>query len=237
MAYVYRHIRLDKNEPFYIGIGSDKQFNRAYEKTRRSDFWKRIYGITEIKVEIMLYDISNEEAKLKEKEFISIYGRKNKGHGTLCNLTDGGDGLNGYVFTNSHKKKLSEAAKKRDTYQLDEARKKSIKVLKSKVWSDDERIKLSQSQRGIKKSKEHIDIMSKRMIENNPSHNLKGTKSPNYKGKIYVYKDGVQVYCFEGLKPLCESIGCCRSKVSAVLNGRRKSHKGYFFTRTQLPNY
>jgi hypothetical protein len=22
MAYVYRHIRLDKNEPFYIGIGS-----------------------------------------------------------------------------------------------------------------------------------------------------------------------------------------------------------------------
>jgi hypothetical protein len=23
MAYIYRHIRLDKNEPFYIGIGSD----------------------------------------------------------------------------------------------------------------------------------------------------------------------------------------------------------------------
>lgn len=24
MAYVYRHIRLDKNEPFYIGIGKDE---------------------------------------------------------------------------------------------------------------------------------------------------------------------------------------------------------------------
>jgi hypothetical protein len=23
MAYLYRHIRHDKNEPFYIGIGSD----------------------------------------------------------------------------------------------------------------------------------------------------------------------------------------------------------------------
>ena len=22
MAYVYRHIRLDKNEPFYIGVGT-----------------------------------------------------------------------------------------------------------------------------------------------------------------------------------------------------------------------
>ena len=29
MAYLYRHIRLDKNEPFYIGIGSDTNFKRA----------------------------------------------------------------------------------------------------------------------------------------------------------------------------------------------------------------
>jgi hypothetical protein len=29
MVYLYRHIRLDKNEPFYIGIGSDKQYKRS----------------------------------------------------------------------------------------------------------------------------------------------------------------------------------------------------------------
>ena len=29
MAVVYRHIRLDKNEPFYIGIGEKE--NRAYK--------------------------------------------------------------------------------------------------------------------------------------------------------------------------------------------------------------
>ena len=29
MAYVYRHIRLDKNEPFYIGIGSDANYSRS----------------------------------------------------------------------------------------------------------------------------------------------------------------------------------------------------------------
>lgn len=28
MAVVYRHIRLDKNEPFYIGIGNEK--SKAY---------------------------------------------------------------------------------------------------------------------------------------------------------------------------------------------------------------
>ena len=31
MAVVYRHIRLDKNEVFYIGIG--KEISRTYEKT------------------------------------------------------------------------------------------------------------------------------------------------------------------------------------------------------------
>jgi hypothetical protein len=34
MAYLYRYIRLDKNKPFYIGIGSDNkgQYKRAYNK-------------------------------------------------------------------------------------------------------------------------------------------------------------------------------------------------------------
>jgi hypothetical protein len=29
--YVYRHIRLDKNEPFYIGIKNKKNYARAYQ--------------------------------------------------------------------------------------------------------------------------------------------------------------------------------------------------------------
>jgi hypothetical protein len=29
MAYLYRHIRHDKNEPFYIGIGSDNNYKRS----------------------------------------------------------------------------------------------------------------------------------------------------------------------------------------------------------------
>ena len=32
MAYLYRHIRLDKNVPFYVGIGDDKEglYKRAF---------------------------------------------------------------------------------------------------------------------------------------------------------------------------------------------------------------
>ena len=45
MAYLYRHIRLDKNEPFYIGIGGDDKgyYERAYHKiSHRNKHWKNI---------------------------------------------------------------------------------------------------------------------------------------------------------------------------------------------------
>lgn len=35
MPHIYRHIRLDKNEPFYVGIGLDDIPKRAYETKKR----------------------------------------------------------------------------------------------------------------------------------------------------------------------------------------------------------
>ena len=67
MAYVYRHIRLDKNEPFYIGIGSDMTNKRANERARRSELWKKIVAKSDYEIDIMLNDITYEEAKLKER--------------------------------------------------------------------------------------------------------------------------------------------------------------------------
>jgi hypothetical protein len=92
MAYLYRHIRLDKNEPFYIGIGSDMSNKRAKEKARRSNLWKKIIAKSEYEVEILFDDITYDQAKLKEIEFIKLYGRIDLGNGTLANLTNGGDG-------------------------------------------------------------------------------------------------------------------------------------------------
>jgi hypothetical protein len=101
MAYVYRHIRLDKNEPFYIGIGSssDKKFIRAFSKKGRSNFWRNIVNKTKYEVEILFDDITWEQACEKEKEFITLYGRKDLGLGTLTNLTNGGEGILGYKNT------------------------------------------------------------------------------------------------------------------------------------------
>lgn len=92
MAYVYRHIRLDKNIPFYIGVGSDDRFKRAYSKRGRNIRWQRIVGKTEYEVDILLFDISWDDAIRKEIEFISLYGRVDLGTGCLVNMTDGGEG-------------------------------------------------------------------------------------------------------------------------------------------------
>ncbi len=97
--YIYRHIRLDKDEVFYIGIGKKTEqdvkygtYHRADSKRDRSNFWYRIINKTDYKVEILLDDLTEIECKKKEKEFILLYGRRDLKKGTLCNLTDGGDG-------------------------------------------------------------------------------------------------------------------------------------------------
>lgn len=104
MAYVYRHIRLDKNEPFYIGIGKVKK--RAYSKQNRNKYWQNISNITEYDVEIIMDELTWEEACEKEKEFIKLYGRFQNG-GTLCNMTDGGEGTLGVIVSEETRKKKS----------------------------------------------------------------------------------------------------------------------------------
>lgn len=99
MAYIYKHIRLDTNEIFYVGIGSDNTYKRANLKKGRSIYWNNIINKTDYKVEILEDNITWEEALLKEVEYIRLYGRKNLGLGTLVNLTDGGEGTVGKIMS------------------------------------------------------------------------------------------------------------------------------------------
>lgn len=107
--YIYRHVRLDNNKVFYIGIGSKTKklkykthreiYNRAYTKGSRSLFWKSIITKSNYKIQILLESDDYEFIKDKEKEFIKLYGRRDLKQGTLCNLTDGGEGLAGRIYT------------------------------------------------------------------------------------------------------------------------------------------
>lgn len=108
MAYLYRHIRLDVNQPFYIGIGSDDDFKRSREKSNRNKHWRNIVKNTSYDVDILMDGLSWEDACEKEKEFIKLYGRSDLKLGTLCNLTEGGEGVIGMKHSDETKRKISE---------------------------------------------------------------------------------------------------------------------------------
>jgi len=160
--YVYRHIRLDKNEPFYIGIGCKKNFSRAYDKgKRRSVFWNNIVKKTEYEIEILFEGVSKELACKKEKELISIYGRIELKNGTLCNMTVGGEAppiMNG-------DKNIMKQQKYKDIIS---------KIMSNRVVSEETKLKQSiskknskiipPSQKGIKKTQESIDKQRLKVI-------------------------------------------------------------------------
>jgi hypothetical protein len=56
---VYRHRRLDTNEIFYVGMGSNK---RATSLNNRNELWKRIVNKTEYVVEIVSENLTWEDA-------------------------------------------------------------------------------------------------------------------------------------------------------------------------------
>lgn len=106
MPYVYKHIRLDTKEPFYIGIGNVDNFRRSRSKSGRNKYWKNIVNKYGYEVEIIFEHNDYELVKEKEKEFIELYGRSDLGKGILCNNTNGGEGSLNRKVSNITKEKI-----------------------------------------------------------------------------------------------------------------------------------
>ena len=88
-TFVYGHKRLDTDEIFYIGIGKKK---RLRAKSQRNPYWHNIVSKTDYEVVLFHENLSWEDACIKEKLLIEKFGRKNNNSGTLCNMTEGGEG-------------------------------------------------------------------------------------------------------------------------------------------------
>jgi hypothetical protein len=166
MAYLYRHIRVDKNEPFYIGISKKDSINyeRAYnfDYRHRNLHWTNIFNKTEIEVEILFENITYEFAKQKEIEFIKLYKRILDG-GILANLTEGGDGVLGFKNPKlAERNKLGIWKGKKHTEET-----KRIMSIKSgsRRYNSEQRKRMSESKIGM----------------------YSGKKNPRYLGKVYCF--------------------------------------------------
>jgi hypothetical protein len=135
MAYIYKHIRTDKNEVFYVGIGNDKKYQRAHDKRKRTQLWKNIINKTNYIIEIVEDGLTWEEACQSEVKWIKHYGRKDLNEGSLVNMTNGGDGTLGLIHTTTTKQKLSKANSGMNNGNW------------KKEYTNDERLKLSLAQK------------------------------------------------------------------------------------------
>lgn len=227
MPHVYRHIRLDTNMPFYIGIGQDDDCIRAYEdrEGRRSKWWLRIAKKYGFSVDILFEDISIEEAKKKEIEFINLYGREDLGTGTLINQTNGGDGCNGWKANDITRERMRKAAKIRGTAMLNtpEIIEKRANSMRGKKRTPEQIEKLAAWQRGVKKPKELVEKMRATLLL--PENVEKRRNQPNCK-KVLCLDNGVTYRsCAEAGRQLKIE----RSAISMCCLGVRGNAKGLKF--------
>jgi len=212
--YVYQHIRLDKNEPFYIGIGNKKNFARAFEfsKDKRNEIWWKIYSKTNIYVEILYESLTKTEASLKEQELIKKYGRKDLNEGSLCNMTDGGDGGDGIwncIRTEKTKKLLSEQKIGSKNPQF--GKKQSKEFIEKRF----------KNIRGIKKSDEDKKKQSLNTIKSGQAKEVDVFKynTNEYIGRFYAISEACRILGFHHLN----------GKVVQVAKGKRNHTQGYVF--------
>lgn len=190
--FVYRHIRIDTNEVFYIGCGNMNQGypSRAIKKTSRNKTWFEITNETEWYSELIYQTNDLDEMYEKEKEFIKLYKPMDDG-GTLCNRSYGG-------FKGS---KLTEVKKREMSIDLKEHHKNNEHPLKGRPKSEEHKQILSEKSvnkktiycesngkeyESIKKCIEDIFGVFKKSYENGIRNNTKINKP--YKNYKFNYK-------------------------------------------------
>lgn len=230
MAYVYRHIRHDKNEPFYIGIGSDINYKRSKQKNGRNNIWKGIAKRTTYDVEILFDNISIEESKVKEIEFISLYGRIANNDGILANLSGGGEcNQNPSLLTRQRLSIANKGSKnsfygKKHTKETREFLSKRQIGLKRGPLPESTKIKIGNANRGgsswVKGLKQPI-----------AGKKRTGVGHPRYKGKIDCYDLEMNfIGTFDCARDIVNEFGIKYiNDIRRVLVGERKYHKGMIF--------
>jgi len=167
---VYRHIC--NNEVIYVGIGSP---SRAKNFTNRSRDWKSLVDGKEVYSEVLWETPDREEAYVKEKEFISIYGRRDKNEGTLVNRTDGGGWTKGLIWDDKRRKEYADRARKYGIltkYIENHGAPSKGKKLPSPTAETIQKRVESYKETWNSKTKEQQDYQTRAFRENNPSHKL-----------------------------------------------------------------
>ena len=197
--YVYEHLRKTDGSVFYVGKGFG---GRALRKTNRNKHWHNIVNKHGFDVRFAVKDVDEELSLLAEIERID---QLKKLGAKLCNLTNGGEGVLGYVATAETRKKLSEAHIGR---KIPKWLSEKYSVLrKGKPKSEECKLKISKSNTGKIRSQATKDLLS-------------GLKS----FAVVCIETGVE---YKNAYVAESQMGISRSGINRVCRGERKTAGGY----------
>lgn len=214
----YKYGNLTFNyEPFYIGKGRRNRINqhlwlsrtkieknvvkaRTIKKLLKMGFDLKKNFIVKIKE-----NITEDESKALEMQYVKCIGRKNIKTGPLLNLTDGGDGCSGMLVRKETRELIS---RKNKGKEIKEETRKKNSINNAKYWTG--------------------KIRSKKTIKALKSAR---NKQPKYLKKIMNYiiidPNGKEYRTKNGLSDFCKEHGLQRSKMVLVAQGKRKHHRNW----------
>lgn len=208
MCYVYAHVNADTMQPFYIGIGKKARYKRAFENKGRNNLWHKIVNKNNCFSTIIYKNLSWVESCEIETNLISYLGRIDKGTGILCNMTDGGEGGHGVIFTEERKRKISESLKGKPT---SETHKQKCRLRRQTDYTKN---KISKAKTGIKASEE---TRAKMRITN-----IKGIKASAEKISKPLIDYNTGVY-YDSVRDAAKILGITHGYLSGMLLGRYKN--------------
>jgi len=213
-CYVYAHIRHDTNTPFYIGIGSKTNYRRAFEKKGRNLIWRRVVSKTNCSSNILFDGLSWEECCEIEKTLISHFGRIDKKTGTLVNMTDGGDGASGAIFSEERRNKISNALKGKKTSEIHKQK------CRNRRQTEETKNKIRALKTGLKAS----EATRQKMRE---AHSKIINPSIEKISKLVLHTQYGIIY--NSVRDAAMSNGVTPSYLSAMLRGRFKNKTNLIF--------
>jgi len=151
-------------EPFYVGKGSNGRYKGSHYNCKEIFLELKSANIEHICI-FPFENISETMALEKETEFICLIGRKDKGKGPLLNKKDRDSGNAGIIFSEDHKRKISEANKGEKNYVY------------GKHLSEEHKRKISKSLIGRKFSEERKQNMRGRIFSENSIQKIKEKRS------------------------------------------------------------
>jgi group I intron endonuclease len=194
-------------------------------KTKHHKVWNKSLNEGNYPEIIILEETNGDKINDLEKWYITYF----KSIGVkLTNLTMGGDGLQGHIFSNEHRDRISKTKisqkltntiehnnilKMANSHPRTEEFKQKMKIIRTGVkWSDEVKNKISKSNKG----KHNDNNRQKKITQMDLSNNVINTFNSISEAALYLNPDK--------FKSLCSSIEC-----AANPNGKQSTSFGYIW--------